>query len=55
MWHVWGREGSYTMFKWRHLRERDNLEHPGIDGRIILRRIVRKWDVGQELDQTGRG
>jgi len=25
-------------------RGRDNLEHPGIDGRIILRCIFRKWD-----------
>jgi hypothetical protein len=26
--------------------ERDHLENPGIDGRIILRWIFRKWDVG---------
>jgi len=26
--------------------ERDHLEEPGIDGRIILRWIFRKWDVG---------
>jgi hypothetical protein len=26
--------------------ERDRLEEPGIDGKIILRRILRKWDVG---------
>jgi hypothetical protein len=26
--------------------ERDNLEHPSADGRIILRWIFRKWDVG---------
>jgi hypothetical protein len=25
------------------------LEHPGIDGRIILRRIQRKWD-GRGMD-----
>jgi hypothetical protein len=36
----------YTGF-WRgNLRERDHLVDPGIDGRIILRWISRKWDVG---------
>ena len=28
------------------LKERDRLRDPGIDGRIILRWIIRKWDVG---------
>ena len=28
------------------LRERDHLEDPIADGRIILRWIFRKWDVG---------
>jgi len=28
------------------LMERDHLENPGIDGRITLRWIFRKWDVG---------
>jgi hypothetical protein len=36
----------YTGFWWGNLRERDNLGDPGIDGRIILRWIFRKWDVG---------
>ena len=28
------------------LRERDHLEDSGVDERIILRWIFRKWDVG---------
>jgi len=27
-----------------NLRERDHWEDPDVDGRIILRRIFRKWD-----------
>jgi hypothetical protein len=39
------RGGAYTEF-WRgNLRERDHLGEPGVDGRIILRWIFRKWDV----------
>jgi hypothetical protein len=36
----------YTGFSWGSVRERDHLEYPGIDGRIILKLIFRKWDVG---------
>jgi hypothetical protein len=28
------------------MRERDHWKDPGVDGRIILRLIFRKWDVG---------
>ena len=34
-----------TGFWWGYLRERDHLEDPGFDGRIILRWILRKRDV----------
>jgi len=30
----------------RNLRERDHLGDPGVDGRIILRWIFGKWEVG---------
>ena len=33
-----------------NLRERDHLENPEIDGRIILKCIFRKWDGGHGLD-----
>jgi hypothetical protein len=32
-------------FGWENLKDRDHLEDTGIDGRIILRMIFRKWDV----------
>ena len=37
---------AYTGFWCGNLRERYHLEDPGIYGRIILRRIFRRWDVG---------
>jgi hypothetical protein len=36
----------YTGFWWGNLRARDHLENPGVDRRIILRWIFRKWDMG---------
>ena len=33
----------YTEFWWGHVRETDHLEDPDVDGRIIVRRIFRKW------------
>jgi hypothetical protein len=40
------REVEYAGFWWGNLRERDNLGDPGVDGRIILRCIFSKCDVG---------
>jgi len=36
---------AYIVFWWENLRERDHLEDLGVDGRIILSWIFRKWDV----------
>ena len=35
-------------FVWGNLSERDHLEDPGVDGRIILRWTFRKWYGGTE-------
>ena len=37
---------TYTGFSWGNLRERDHLEDPSVDGRIVLRCIIKNWDVG---------
>jgi len=36
----------YTRFWWGNLRESDHLEDSGVDGRIILSWMFRKWDLG---------
>ena len=39
------RSGVYMVSVGGHLRERDQLGDPGIDGRKMLRWVFRKWDV----------
>jgi hypothetical protein len=41
-----GRREACIGFSWGNLRERVHLGSSGADGRIILRWIFRKWDVG---------
>ena len=54
-----GKGEVYTGFWWGNLRERDHLEDPDEDGRIILRWVFRKWDVGAWTEliwlRTGTG
>jgi hypothetical protein len=49
-----GRE-VYTGFWWENMRERDHLEDPGVNGRIILREIFRKWNGEFALDRSVSG
>jgi hypothetical protein len=41
-----GKAVLYKEFWWETLRERGHLKNPGVDERIILRWIFKKWDVG---------
>ena len=50
-----GRGEAYTGFCWGNLSERYHLEDPDVNGRIILRWIFSKWDVGYGLDRSGSG
>ena len=38
----------YIGFWWGNLGERDHLEDPDLDGRIVLKWIFRKWDGGMD-------
>jgi len=46
-------EEAFTGFWWGKLTERHHLKDSGIDGRIILKWIFRKWDKGHGLDWSG--
>jgi hypothetical protein len=38
-----GKKEVHTGFWWGDLREGDHLEDPGVDGRLILKWIFKKW------------
>jgi hypothetical protein len=41
-----GEKRGVVGFWWGNVKARDHLRVPGVDGRIILRWIFRKWNVG---------
>jgi hypothetical protein len=43
---TYGERKAYTGFLWEILRERDHLETPGVDGKIMSRWVVKNWDKG---------
>jgi hypothetical protein len=43
-----GESEVHTRFWWGDLREGDDLGDPGVDGRIILKWIFKKWDGGMD-------
>jgi hypothetical protein len=50
----WGGEVS-TGFWWGNLRERDHLEDPSVDGRIILNGNFKKWNGRMECIDLAQG
>ena len=46
MWHIWERGEVYAVFWWGYLGKETACKTPCIDGKIILRRIFRKRNVG---------
>ena len=34
----------HTEFWWGNLKERDHLEDISVDGRVILKWVIKKWD-----------
>jgi hypothetical protein len=60
MWYVWESGEAYTELWWGILRERGHLENPGVDGRIIIIRLIfGKWNVvawtGTSWSRIGTG
>jgi hypothetical protein len=44
---------AYRGLRWGNLRDRDHLKASGVDGRIILRWVFSKWEVGEWTVKSG--
>jgi len=49
------RRGVWRVLVGGNLKERDHLGDPDVNGKILLRWVLRKWDVGYGLDRAGSG
>jgi hypothetical protein len=43
-WQVWGTEEVHTGFRWGYMMEKDHLKDLGVEGRILFKLILQKWD-----------
>ena len=55
MWHVWGRGEVHAEIWWENPGRRAHLEDLGIDGKITLKWIFKKWNGGHGVDLSGSG
>jgi len=49
------RRGAYRVFAGGHLKDKGHLEEEGVDRRIILIWIFKRWDVGIDLVELAQG
>jgi len=54
VWRAWEKREEHTELWWENTRKRDHLEDLGVDGRIMLKRIL-KIRIGRRLDRSGSG
>jgi hypothetical protein len=52
---TYGRVEVHIGFQWGNPKEGDHLKNPGVDGRIIVKAILVKWDRRHGLNRSGSG